>query len=78
MRSLRPTSPSSLSPTACTCGSALSSDPRGLRPAQVKLVLKHSKFFVESPYPEVLREILRDPIIQAARVEAPLASQVRC
>ena len=40
-------------------------------------MLKHSKFFVESPYPEVLREILRDPIIQAARVAAPLAAQAR-
>ncbi len=35
---------------------------------QVKLVLKHNKFFVESPHPDVLRDLLRDSVIQAARV----------
>ena len=38
--------------------------------AQVKLVLKHNKFFVESPHPDVLRDLLRDSVIQAARVDA--------
>ena len=37
--------------------------------AQVKLVLKHNKFFVESPHPDVLRDLLRDSVIQAARVD---------
>ena len=35
----------------------------------MKLVLKHNKFLVESPHPEVLRELLRDSGISAARVE---------
>jgi DNA excision repair protein ERCC-3 len=35
---------------------------------KAKLVLKHNKFFVESEYPEVLRELLRDPTIAQARV----------
>ena len=38
--------------------------------AQVKLVLKHNKFFVESPHPDVLRELLRDSVIQAARADS--------
>ncbi len=37
--------------------------------SQVKLVLKHNKFFVESPAPEILSRILQDPVIRAARVE---------
>ena len=49
---------------------------------QVKLVLKHNKFFVESPHPDVLRDLLRDSVIQAARVHDPAANgadgQVRC
>jgi DNA excision repair protein ERCC-3 len=35
---------------------------------KAKLVLKHNKFFVESEYPQVLRELLRDPTIAQARV----------
>ena len=35
---------------------------------QVKLVLKHNKYFVESPYPEVLQKLLKDPIIQECRL----------
>lgn len=35
---------------------------------QVKLVLQHNKFFVESPDPRILEEMLRDPVIAAARV----------
>ena len=37
-------------------------------PPQVKLVLKRNKFFVESPYPDVLQRLLRDSIIAKARV----------
>jgi DNA excision repair protein ERCC-3 len=35
---------------------------------KAKLVLKHNKFYVESEYPMVLRELLRDPTIAQARV----------
>lgn len=35
---------------------------------KVKLVLQQNKFFVESPYPEVLKRLLKDATIQAARV----------
>jgi len=35
---------------------------------KVKLVLQHNKFFVESPDSRILEEMLRDPIIRAARV----------
>ena len=38
--------------------------------------MKHDKTFVESPFQEVLRQILRDPIIESARVEHPHAAQV--
>ena len=35
---------------------------------KAKLVLKHNKFYVESEFPLVLRELLRDPAIAQARV----------
>ncbi|XP_015113194.1 general transcription and DNA repair factor IIH helicase subunit XPB isoform X2 [Diachasma alloeum] len=35
---------------------------------KVKLVLKHNKYFVESPYPEVLQKLLKDPVIQECRL----------
>lgn len=35
---------------------------------KAKLVLKHNKFYVESEYPTVLRELLRDPTIAQARI----------
>jgi DNA excision repair protein ERCC-3 len=34
----------------------------------VKLVLKHNQYFVESPYPEVLQKMLKDPVIQECRL----------
>lgn len=36
---------------------------------KVKLVLKHNKFYVESEFPMILRELLRDPAIAQARVQ---------
>jgi DNA excision repair protein ERCC-3 len=36
---------------------------------KARLVLKHNKFYVESEYPMVLRELLRDPTIAQARVQ---------
>lgn len=36
---------------------------------KVKLVLKHNKYFVESPHPEVLQKILKDPVIQSCRLK---------
>ncbi len=38
---------------------------------KVKMVLQHNKFYVESAYPKILRELLRDPKIQSARIGAP-------
>uniref|UniRef100_A0A1D2AEI6 DNA 3'-5' helicase n=1 Tax=Auxenochlorella protothecoides TaxID=3075 RepID=A0A1D2AEI6_AUXPR len=35
---------------------------------KVKLVLQRNAFFVESPYPAVLRRLLHDPVIRASRV----------
>ena len=38
------------------------------RYGKAKLVLKHNRYYVESDYPEVLRELLRDEAISQARV----------
>lgn len=35
---------------------------------KVKLVLKHNKYFVESPHPEVLQRLLKDPVVQGCRL----------
>jgi len=35
---------------------------------KVKLVLKHNKYFIESPHPEVLQKLLKDPVIQKRRL----------
>lgn len=35
---------------------------------QVKLVLKHNRYFIESPFPEVLQKLLKDPVIQECRL----------
>lgn len=35
---------------------------------KVKLVLKHNKYFVESPFPDVLQKLLKDPVIQECRL----------
>lgn len=39
---------------------------------KVKLVLKHNRYFVESPFPEVLQKILKDPVIQNCRLRRNL------
>ncbi|XP_050452122.1 general transcription and DNA repair factor IIH helicase subunit XPB [Cataglyphis hispanica] len=39
---------------------------------KVKLVLKHNKYFIESPFPEVLQKLLKDPVIQECRLRKPL------
>lgn len=36
---------------------------------QVKLVLKHNKYFIESPHPEVIQKLLKDPVIQECRLK---------
>ncbi|XP_060535753.1 general transcription and DNA repair factor IIH helicase subunit XPB [Cylas formicarius] len=41
---------------------------------KVKLVLKHNKYFVESPYPEVLQKLLKDPVIQECRLRRNVES----
>ncbi|KAE8742412.1 hypothetical protein FOCC_FOCC012099 [Frankliniella occidentalis] len=35
---------------------------------KVKLVLKHNRYFVESPFPEVLQKMLKDPVVQQCRL----------
>jgi hypothetical protein len=35
---------------------------------QVKLVLKHNRYFIESPFAEVLQKLLKDPVIQDCRL----------
>lgn len=35
---------------------------------KVKLVLKHNRYFVESPFPEILQKLLKDPVIQECRL----------
>ena len=42
---------------------------------KAKLVLKHNKFYVESEFPTVLRELLRDPTIAQARVQEDVTSE---
>lgn len=36
---------------------------------KVKLVLKHNRYFVESPFPEVIQKLLKDPEIQNCRLK---------
>lgn len=36
---------------------------------KIKLVLKHNRYFVESPHPEILQKILKDPVIQTCRLK---------
>jgi DNA excision repair protein ERCC-3 len=43
---------------------------------KAKLVLKHNKFHVESEFPAVLRELLRDPLIAQARVHEDVTATV--
>ncbi|XP_062972782.1 general transcription and DNA repair factor IIH helicase subunit XPB [Elgaria multicarinata webbii] len=35
---------------------------------KVKLVLKHNRYFVESTYPEVIQQLLQDPVIRDCRL----------
>jgi DNA excision repair protein ERCC-3 len=34
----------------------------------VKLVLKHNRYYVESTFPEVMQTLLKDPVVQLARL----------
>lgn len=43
---------------------------------KAKLVLKHNRFYVESEFPNVLRELLRDPTIAQSRVVEDLSAEV--
>ena len=43
---------------------------------KAKLVLRHNKFYVESEYPAVLRELLRDETIAQARVQEDVTMNV--
>ncbi|XP_045462034.1 general transcription and DNA repair factor IIH helicase subunit XPB [Harmonia axyridis] len=42
---------------------------------KVKLVLKHNKYFVESPHPEVLQKLLKDPVIQECRLRKNIENE---
>ncbi|XP_028139449.1 general transcription and DNA repair factor IIH helicase subunit XPB [Diabrotica virgifera virgifera] len=42
---------------------------------KVKLVLKHNKYFVESPFPEILQKLLKDPVIQECRLRRNLENE---
>lgn len=42
---------------------------------KVKLVLKHNKYFVESPHPEVLQKLLKDPVVQECRLRRNLENE---
>lgn len=44
---------------------------------QVKLVLKHNKYFVESPFPEVLQKLLKDPVIQECRLRKSVDEEAK-
>ncbi|CAL1270571.1 unnamed protein product [Larinioides sclopetarius] len=36
---------------------------------KIKLVLKHNRYFIESPFPDVLQKLLKDPVIQECRLK---------
>ncbi|XP_054712229.1 general transcription and DNA repair factor IIH helicase subunit XPB-like [Uloborus diversus] len=36
---------------------------------KIKLVLKHNKYFIESPFPDVLQKLLKDHVIQECRLK---------
>lgn len=36
---------------------------------KVKLVLKHNRYFIESPHPDILQTLLKDPVIQSCRLK---------
>ncbi|CAH1955968.1 unnamed protein product [Acanthoscelides obtectus] len=42
---------------------------------KVKLVLKHNKYFVESPFPDVLQKLLKDPVIQECRLRRNIENE---
>ena len=41
-------------------------------------MLKHNKYFIESPFPDVLQKLLKDPVIQECRLrrDAELITQI--
>ncbi|XP_017779888.1 PREDICTED: DNA excision repair protein haywire [Nicrophorus vespilloides] len=43
---------------------------------KVKLVLKHNKYFVESPHPDILQKLLKDPVIQECRLRRNAETEV--
>jgi hypothetical protein len=43
----------------------------------VKLVLKHNKYFIESPFPEVLQKLLKDPVIQNCRLRKNIEDETK-
>lgn len=53
---------------ACRCSAHEKSNNSHNQYGKAKLVLKQNKFYVESEFPKVLQELLRDPTIAQARV----------
>lgn len=43
---------------------------------KVKLVLKHNRYWLESPHASVLQVLLKDPIIQEARIQGTAPNQI--
>ncbi|XKL60974.1 hypothetical protein PGB90_008031 [Kerria lacca] len=43
---------------------------------KVKLVLKHNKYFIESPYAEVIQKLLKDPIVQECRLKKDADTEI--
>jgi DNA excision repair protein ERCC-3 len=41
---------------------------------KAKIVLKDNRFFIESRHQDILRELLKNPVIRNARVEIPAPS----
>ena len=44
---------------------------------KVKLVLKKNRYFVKSPYPEVLKTLLKDVVITRSRIQSSEVSDIR-
>lgn len=44
---------------------------------KVKLVLKKNRYFIESPYPQVLKKLLNDDVISRARIASDFLNEVK-
>lgn len=44
---------------------------------KVKLVLKKNRYFIESPYPQVLKKLLNDDVISRARIASDFLNEIK-